>query len=70
VPKNPRFQQRCGETTFYFYAFSLRSVKGKACGSFAASPIFYFLLMKYKTLLQNQTTSLQTAAAAAITFIL
>jgi hypothetical protein len=49
-----RFQQRCGETTFYFYAFSLRSVKGKACGSFAASPIFYFLLMKCKTVLQNK----------------
>jgi hypothetical protein len=40
-----RFQQRCGETTFYFYAFSLRSVKGNACGSFAASPIIYFFLI-------------------------
>ena len=30
----------------YFYAFSLRSVKGKACGSFAASPIFYFFWLQ------------------------
>jgi hypothetical protein len=42
VPKDSqRFQKRCA-STFYFYAFSLRSVKGKACGSVAASLFFYF----------------------------
>jgi hypothetical protein len=66
-----RFQQRCGETTFYFYAFSLRSVKGKACGSFVASPIFYFFYYtNFEVLFKNQTASLKTAATAASTFIL
>jgi hypothetical protein len=35
VPKDSqRFPKRCASTTF-FYALSLRSVKGRACGSMA-----------------------------------
>jgi hypothetical protein len=45
-----RFQQRYA-SMIYFYAFSLRSVKGNACGSFAASLIFYFFVDEMKQIM-------------------
>jgi hypothetical protein len=59
------------QARIYFYAISFQSVNGNACGSFAASPIFYFFDYKiFETFYKIKLWALKTVAAAASSFIL
>ena len=72
VPKDSqRFQQRCA-STFYFYAFSLRSVKGKAMqqhGSFAI-PLFFLFDEDVRHFYKMKRWAYNAVAAATNTLII